>query len=502
MKRHGNLDISGSLKLRGVAVDDFTTQGGFYSQQFGETAYKSDITPGFYGIYVRESDGNPPTFKNDTLIFDSKYFYLHADSIGKPSISYREVQVDHGSLAGLADDDHTQYIRVDGTRAFTGVQSHGNNRITNLGAPTDTTDAARLQDVITARDTAMFYSKLVNLEDVTITAPQIFDFLQFYSTAERSSGAIINRWVNRPFIQFKPIITESQLNAADPGESWQKDNVTLFAVNEVGAVGTPKLWVKSSPSTVIGAEPANDPAYDLSRDNVTSVINNSGSTITRGQILYFTATGVSANNPRVSLANSSSNTTMPAVGVVFTTTVEANLTFTMLVRGIMGGLDTSAMSQGALVYVSETTSGAFTSTAPVGLNSIRQPIGICVRANATTGRIFFNFSVVSDVNTISDGTNSHIGYDLGNLGVNNTQFYLSRNTGRTVINLNTYAQNFNLSGEWQATHNFNSTDIIFNTYDNRNIAITPHKADMSNPNTAFFYFHPTPRSGRALLMRV
>lgn len=30
---------------------------------------------------------------------------------------------DHGSLSGLSDDDHTQYIRVDGTRAFTGTVS-------------------------------------------------------------------------------------------------------------------------------------------------------------------------------------------------------------------------------------------------------------------------------------------------------------------------------------------------------------------------------------------
>ena len=30
---------------------------------------------------------------------------------------------DHGALTGLADDDHTQYILVDGTRGFTGAVS-------------------------------------------------------------------------------------------------------------------------------------------------------------------------------------------------------------------------------------------------------------------------------------------------------------------------------------------------------------------------------------------
>ena len=32
-------------------------------------------------------------------------------------------QIDHGGLAGLADDDHTQYALIDGTRAFSGVPS-------------------------------------------------------------------------------------------------------------------------------------------------------------------------------------------------------------------------------------------------------------------------------------------------------------------------------------------------------------------------------------------
>lgn len=39
---------------------------------------------------------------------------------------------DHGSLSGLADDDHTQYLLADGSRALTGNQSAGSNKITNL----------------------------------------------------------------------------------------------------------------------------------------------------------------------------------------------------------------------------------------------------------------------------------------------------------------------------------------------------------------------------------
>jgi hypothetical protein len=64
------------------------------------------------------------------------------DASGKldPSF-YDQSDIDHGSISGLGDDDHTQYILVNGTRAFSGNQSMGSNKITNLAAGTVGTDA-------------------------------------------------------------------------------------------------------------------------------------------------------------------------------------------------------------------------------------------------------------------------------------------------------------------------------------------------------------------------
>lgn len=58
--------------------------------------------------------------------------------------------IDHGSLSGLLDDDHTQYIRVDGTRAFTGDQSLGNFKITNLADGVADQDAVNLRQLTNA----------------------------------------------------------------------------------------------------------------------------------------------------------------------------------------------------------------------------------------------------------------------------------------------------------------------------------------------------------------
>ncbi len=49
---------------------------------------------------------------------------------------------DHGRLNGLTDDDHTQYILVAGTRAFTGDQSMGTHELTSVGGITMTSGAA------------------------------------------------------------------------------------------------------------------------------------------------------------------------------------------------------------------------------------------------------------------------------------------------------------------------------------------------------------------------
>jgi len=49
---------------------------------------------------------------------------------------------DHGDLTGLADDDHTQYLLVDGTRAMTGALDLGTQKIVNVGTPTLDADAA------------------------------------------------------------------------------------------------------------------------------------------------------------------------------------------------------------------------------------------------------------------------------------------------------------------------------------------------------------------------
>ena len=60
--------------------------------------------------------------------------HIQVDShIADGSLHFTEGSIDHGSIGGLGDDDHSQYILADGTRPFTGNQSFGDFNITNVG---------------------------------------------------------------------------------------------------------------------------------------------------------------------------------------------------------------------------------------------------------------------------------------------------------------------------------------------------------------------------------
>lgn len=56
--------------------------------------------------------------------------------------------IDHGSIGGLGDDDHTQYILVSGARAFSGDQSMGGNQLTSVGDPTASTIDSASDDAV------------------------------------------------------------------------------------------------------------------------------------------------------------------------------------------------------------------------------------------------------------------------------------------------------------------------------------------------------------------
>ena len=140
---------------------------------------RTEESPGFYGVFIRESDGNPPTFRNDTVIFDSEFFYIHSDSVGKPTVSLRDATgsgADHGSLTGLSDDDHTQYLlasqatdRATFTTNWTDLTDGG---VTTLHSHADSSGSnfyAKMESGAEFGDTILFADADFNKSGPTLT---------------------------------------------------------------------------------------------------------------------------------------------------------------------------------------------------------------------------------------------------------------------------------------------------------------------------------------------
>jgi len=107
----------------------------------------------------------------------------------------------------------------------------------------------------------------------------------------------------------------------------------------------------------------------LGRDTVFIAKNTSGSTITKGQVVYIT--GSTGNAPNIGLARANSLTTLPAVGIVLDS-IENNNFGQVMYSGIISNVDTSAFATGATLWVSTSVAGALQNTRATTPNLVQR----------------------------------------------------------------------------------------------------------------------------------
>lgn len=80
-------------------------------------------------VQLPEQSGAPPAADTGSWRLIAKASGLVAVDDNATEHALAAGTLDHGALAGLADDDHTQYMKADGTRAFTGNVQTGTNPV-------------------------------------------------------------------------------------------------------------------------------------------------------------------------------------------------------------------------------------------------------------------------------------------------------------------------------------------------------------------------------------
>jgi hypothetical protein len=119
--------------------------------------------------------------------------------------------------------------------------------------------------------------------------------------------------------------------------------------------------------------------------------NNTGSQINKGQAVRIS--GALGQNPTISLAQANAYATTDAIGVA-AANIGNNSTGSVIIAGTLTNLDTSAYTDGAVLYLSPATAGALTATEPSRPNWQMQ-MGYVEYAHPTQGKILVRANLES-----------------------------------------------------------------------------------------------------------
>jgi hypothetical protein len=164
------------------------------------------------------------------------------------------------------------------------------------------------------------------------------------------------------------------------------------------------------------------------------VRNTTGSTIANGAAVYFN--GSSSGLPTIALAQANSGTTTVCAGIT-TEAIPNNAVGYVTSLGIVRGLNTSGFSVGA-VYLSATTPGALTQTAPTSPN-YRYRVGFVTTVNASTGTIHVTPSTAA----LGNGTAGQ----LPRIGSTGAQEYFTPSYPRVIASSGDTYSGTDITGE-------------------------------------------------------
>ena len=141
-----------------------------------------------------------------------------------------------------------------------------------------------------------------------------------------------------------------------------------------------------------------DTTLQIGQEERILVHNNTGSTLTDGQVVYVT--GSTGNLPSVSLANASSETTSAATLGVVTESIAHGADGFITTSGIVNGLNTLAFNEGDLLWLG-TTAGTFTATKPISPNHLVL-IGYVIKKAGGNGSILVKIQNTQELEESSD----------------------------------------------------------------------------------------------------
>ena len=144
------------------------------------------------------------------------------------------------------------------------------------------------------------------------------------------------------------------------------------------------------------------------------VRNTTGATLTKGTVVYIS--GATGNNPIVSKAIATGDSTSAQTFGLLQADIANNATGYVVTMGDLIGLDTSAFTEGQQVYLSGTVAGTYTATKTLAPTHLVY-IGVITRAHPTLGQIEvkiqngYELDELHDVSAQNPANNDIIAYN-------------------------------------------------------------------------------------------
>ncbi len=240
---------------------------------------------------------------------------------------------DHGNLSGLTDDDHQQYLLVNGTRAMTGSLNMGTYNITNVG----TVDGYNLET----------------------------EFARI-SSGVTGPGSSTDNSVARFDGTTGKVIQNSAVTISDTAVIDGVNSISLDLQGTPPAWQEGLIWYDSDAHSLVAYNDKSDVVHQLGQELFMRAVNNTGVSIPNGSVVYVS--GAQGNRPTIALAQANDSRKVLAVGIV-THTVPNNEEGLVTIKGsVNGGVDTSTFTTGDYLYVSPSIPGGLTNIKPSGVD--------------------------------------------------------------------------------------------------------------------------------------
>ena len=157
-------------------------------------------------------------------------------------------------------------------------------------------------------------------------------------------------------------------------------DTTAGATSAVGRT----FWDDGNGTLAIGLKGGNV-TLQVGQELLTRVYNDSGVSLVDGQVVYIS--GAQGNRVAVKLAKADSESTSAGTLGIVTEPIGVGAEGFITVVGTVNNLDTSSLTEGALIYLSATTAGAYTTTPPVAPDH-RVTLGYVERVHSVVGSIY------------------------------------------------------------------------------------------------------------------